>query len=169
MLVNAQKASIVQPTHRSDIDPTTAAASALYSGLMQNAQNATNSQTSSATQQTSNTVNDNVDAAFAKTRVLLQSTAPATSTPNATTATDSTASTDFKNYMSKTPEQQMRDSILKEMGITENDLKNMSPEKQLAIGKEIAQRVEDKLKVAQVEKGNSTTDKQVADTFLAAL
>lgn len=169
MLVNAQKAPTVQPTQRSDMDPTTAAASALYSGLMQNVQNTASNQASTTTQQSSNTVNDNVDAAFAKTRVLLQATAPTTSTPGATTATASAALTDFKDYMSKTPEQRMRDSVLKEMGITEDDVKNMSPEKQLAIGKEIAQRVEDKMKLAQADKENSTTGKQVPEMFLAAL
>jgi hypothetical protein len=136
---------------------------------MQNMQNTANHQASPATQQVSNTVNDNVDAAFAKTRVLLQAAAPTTSTPGATTATASAALTDFKDYMSKTPEQRMRDSVLKEMGITEDDVKNMSPEKQLAIGKEIAQRVEDKMKLAQADKENSATGKQVPDTFLAAL
>lgn len=48
-------------------------------------------------------------------------------------------------------------------------LEKLSPEKQLAIGREIAQGVEDKMKLAQTEKENSTTGKQVADTFLAAL
>ena len=48
---------------------------------------------------------------------------------------------DFKDYMSKSPEQRMHDSILKEMGLTEDDVKAMPPEKQQAIAKEIAQRV----------------------------
>lgn len=169
MLVNAQKDIAVQPTQRSDMDPTTAAASALYSGMMQNVQNAATFQASQATQQASNTVTDNVDAAFAKTRVLLQATPPPTTTPEATTATQSAAMTDFKDYMSKSPEQRMRDSILKELGITEDDIKSMPPEQQLAIGKEIAQRIEDKMKLAQTEKAESVTTPQVADKFLAAL
>jgi hypothetical protein len=182
MLVNAQKASIIQPTQRTDMDPTTAAASALYSGLIQNAQNtvaqikqdSTNVQASgltSATQQVSaaSTISDNVDEAFAKTRVGLQTAVPDDST---TKSTDSTAMTDFKDYMSKSPEQRMRDSILKDMGITEDQLSAMSPSQQLAIGKEIAQRLEDKMKVAQTEKANSSTSSdttQATDKFLASL
>lgn len=63
----------------------------------------------------------------------------------------------------------MRDRILEEMGITEEDLKNMPPAKQQAVAQEIAQRVQDKLKLAQVEKDASGVDKQVTDKFLAAL
>lgn len=63
----------------------------------------------------------------------------------------------------------MRDRILEEMGITEEDLKNLPPEKQQAVAQEIAQRVQDKLKLAQVEKDASGVEKQVADKFLAAL
>ena len=40
MLVNAKQTPVVQPPQRTDMDPTpTAAASALYSGLIQNVQN----------------------------------------------------------------------------------------------------------------------------------
>ncbi|BBN56774.1 hypothetical protein TRE132_48990 [Pseudomonas chlororaphis subsp. aurantiaca] len=169
MLVSAQKTSAIQPTQRSDMDPSTAAASALYSGLMQNVQNAASFQTSQAVQQASNTVNDNVAAAFAKTRVLLQATPPTASTAQANSATQSSALDEFKDYMSKSPEQRMRDRILEEMGITEEDLKNMPPEKQQAVAQEIAQRVQDKLKLAQVEKDTNGVDKQVTDKFLAAL
>ncbi|SDZ03939.1 hypothetical protein [Pseudomonas sp. NFIX28] len=169
MLVSAQKTSAIQPTQRSDMDPSTAAASALYSGLMQNVQNATTLQASQAVQQAGNTVSDNVAAAFAKTRVLLQATPPTASTAQANSATQGSALDEFKDYMSKSPEQRMRDSILEEMGITEQDLKNMPPEKQLAVAQEIAQRLQDKLKLAQVEKDANGIEKQVTDTFLAAL
>lgn len=170
MLVSAQNASPIQPSQRSDMDPTTAAASAIYSGLMQNVQNAATFQASQAVQKASSTVGDNVDAAFAKTRVLLQSTPPTSSTAQATSATQSTAMSDFKDYMSQSPEQRMRDSILKDMGMTEEDLKNMPPEKQQAVAQEIAQRVQDKLQLAQVEKTTGTPNgTQVTDTFLASL
>ncbi|ROL91484.1 hypothetical protein [Pseudomonas chlororaphis] len=169
MLVSAQKTSAIQPSQRSDMDPSTAAASALYSGLMQNVQNTATLQASQAVQQAGNTVNDNVAAAFAKTRVLLQATPPTASTAQANSATQGSALDEFKDYMSKSPEQRMRDRILEEMGITEEDLKNLPPEKQQAVAQEIAQRVQDKLKLAQVEKDASGVEKQVADKFLAAL
>ena len=113
-------------------------------------------------------ISDNVDEAFAKTRVGLQTT-------DATTAgsTSGTSATDaFKDYMSKSPEQRLRDSILQSMGITEDDIKAMPPEKQLAIGKEIAERLQDKMKLAQAEKDNANDVKdsdKLADKFLAAL
>lgn len=175
MLVNAKQTPVVQPPQRTDMDPTTAAASALYSGLLQNVQNNTQAQTTqnitsgqasgltSATQQVAaaSKISDNVDEAFAKTRVALQAK-----------DSDSAAMTDFKDYMSKSPEQRLRDSILKEMGLTEDDVKAMPPEQQLAVGKEIAQRMEDKLKLAKADKDNSSTETgggQVVDKFLAAL
>lgn len=169
MLVSAHATSAIQPSQRSDLDPTTAAASALYSGLMQNVQNAATFQASQAVQQASNTVNDNVAAAFAKTRVLLQATPPASGTAQTNSATQGSAVDEFKDYMSKSPEQRMRDQILNEMGITQEDLKNMPPEKQQAVAQEIAQRVQDKLKLAQVEKDHSGVATQVADKFLASL
>lgn len=175
MLVNAKQTPVVQPPQRTDMDPTTAAASALYSGLLQNVQNNTQAQTTqnitsgqasgltSATQQVAaaSKISDNVDEAFAKTRVAFQAK-----------DSDSAAMTDFKDYMSKSPEQRLRDSILKEMGLTEDDVKAMPPEQQLAVGKEIAQRMEDKLKLAKADTENSSTETgggQVVDKFLAAL
>jgi hypothetical protein len=74
--------------------------------------------------------------------------------------------------MSKTPEQRLRDSILKDMGITEEDLKAMPPEKQQAVAQEIADRMQDKMKLAQAEKESSRSEKsgtQVVDKFLASL
>ncbi|CAI8813691.1 Minor capsid protein [Pseudomonas sp. IT-P253] len=180
MLVNAKQTPIVQPPQRTDMDPTTAAASALYSGLIQSAQNNAVVQTvqnsanvqasglTSATQQVTaaNTISDNVNEAFAKTRVALQ----AAGTSNVPTYGDTTAMTDFKDYMSKSPEQRLHDSILKEMGLTEADVKAMPPAQQQAIGKEMAQRVQDKLKLATTGNADSSSgSSQVMDKFLASL
>jgi hypothetical protein len=49
----------------------------------------------------------------------------------------------FTNYMSETPAQHMRDSILKSMGLTQDDLDKMSPEKRKAVEDEIAKRLKD--------------------------
>lgn len=167
MLVSAKQTHVVQPPQRTDMDPTTAAASALYSGLIQNVQNtavvAPTTQVSEATK-----ISDNVNEAFAKTRVALQ----ATDSSTVPASGESTAMADFKDYMSKSPEQRLRDSILQEMGLTEEDVKAMPPEQQKAIGEELAQRMEDKLKLAKTENANGSTDKdngQVVDKFLAAL
>jgi len=184
MLVNAKQPLIIHLPKQVNDDATATAAAGLQSGLhgamlqtlqnqsqLQSAQTASTVQASAtqiATQHVSEAtrISDNVDEAFAKTRVGLQST----DTSDATKTTGTSATDEFKDYMSKSPEQRLRDSILQSMGITEDDIKAMPPEKQLAIGKEIAERLQDKMKLAQAEKDNDVkdSDKQ-ADKFLAAL
>ena len=184
MLVNAKQPLIIHLPKQVNDDATATAAAGLQSGLhgamlqtlqnqsqLQSAQTASTVQASAtqiATQQVSEAtrISDNVDEAFAKTRVGLQST----DTSDATKTAGTSATDEFKDYMSKSPEQRLRDSILQSMGITEDDIKAMPPEKQLAIGKEIAERLQDKMKLAQAEKDNDVkdSDKQ-ADKFLAAL
>ncbi|WP_283181393.1 hypothetical protein [Pseudomonas svalbardensis] len=188
MLVSAKQNLVAPLPKRPGDEPITDAAAGLQGGLqaamtqaLQNNVQAQNAQTTKqvqdsatqiATQQVSEAtrISDNVDEAFAKTRVALQASVPDDSK---TKSTDSAAMTDFKDYMSKTPEQRLRDSILKELGITEDQLKAMPPEQQLAIGKEIAERIQDKMKMAQADKENGATEKandtQVVDKFLASL
>ncbi len=176
MLISAKQQQIIHLPKALNDDATSTAAAGLQGGLhgamLQTLQSQTQAQaakvqdsaTQIATQQVSEAtrISDNVDEAFAKTRVGLQSTD--------TTVAAKTATDEFKDYMSKTPEQRVRDSILQEMGLTEDDIKAMPPEKQLAIGKEIAERLQDKVKLAQVEKDNDVKDSdKAADKFLAAL
>lgn len=54
---------------------------------------------------------------------------------------------EFQAYMSKSPAERMRDSILKEMGLTEEDIKEMPPEQQRAIEEKIAERMRDKVQM----------------------
>ena len=185
MLVSSKQANLIHLPKRITEDATASAAAGLQGGLhgamLQSLQNQTQAQTTDATSQIQSSatqlatqqvneatrISDNVDEAFAKTRVNLQAT-DATSTKTAgTSATD-----EFKDYMSKSPEQRLRDSILKEMGLTEDDIKAMPPEKQLAVGKEIAQRLQDKMQLAQSDKENPNDVKdsdKMADKFLASL
>ncbi|POA48139.1 hypothetical protein C1893_11695 [Pseudomonas sp. MPR-ANC1] len=185
MLVSAKHQQIIHLPKQLNDDATSAAAAGLQGGLhgamLQTLQNQTQAQatdatakvqdsaTQIATQQVAEAtrISDNVDEAFAKTRVNLQ----ATDISDATKATPS-ATDEFKDYMSKSPEQRLRDNILRDLGITEEDIQNMPPEKQLAIGKEIAERMQDKMKLAQSEKENVNDVKdsdKLADKFLAAL
>lgn len=53
------------------------------------------------------------------------------------------------------------------MGLTEDEVKATPPEKQQAVAKEIAERMQDKIKLAQAEKENSSS--QVVNKFLASL
>jgi hypothetical protein len=185
MLVSAKQSLVTPLPKRPGDEPSADAAAGLQGGLQaimaQALQNNVQAQTTAtqqvqdsatqiAAQQVSeaNKISDNVDEAFAKTRVNLQ----ATDSTGTTQSTDSAAMTDFKDYMSKTPEQRLRDSILKEMGITEEGLKAMPPEKQQAVAQEIADRMKDKMQLAQADKESSSSEKgstQVTDKFLASL
>jgi len=53
------------------------------------------------------------------------------------------AVSDFLSYAKETPAQRMRDAILKSMGLSEQDLQNMSPEKRKAVEDAIAQKIKD--------------------------
>ncbi|HCT04204.1 MULTISPECIES: hypothetical protein [unclassified Pseudomonas] len=140
---NTQAISTVQQLKRADMDPANAAASTLYSGALQAAQQ---SVTVPAAQKDLDKANDRIDEAFAKTRVQLQATtaAPAATTdvPAAGSST-STARADFTDYMNKTPAERIREQLLKEQGLTEEEVQAMPQEKQDAIAKQVAERVKE--------------------------
>lgn len=142
MLVNnnTQAVSTVQQLKRPDMDPANAAASALYSGAVQAAQQ---SVTVPVAQKDLDKATDRIDEAFAKTRVQLQASTTATTSSTETPATTSTsgARSEFTEYMSKTPAERIREQLLKEQGLTEADVQNMSLEKQDAISKQVADRL----------------------------
>ncbi|WP_210643199.1 MULTISPECIES: hypothetical protein [unclassified Pseudomonas] len=184
MLVSAKQQSMILPLKRPGEDPTAEAASGLQSAALQALRDNVQAQASQgsakvedsftrrATQQVnaSTAISDNVDEAFAKTRVQLQTVASSASED--TTTLGGSATAEFKDYMSKTPEERLRDSILEEMGITEQEFEAMPPEKQMAVNQEIAQRMQDKSAMAQVEKAQQshTSDKDPSvDKFLASL
>ncbi|HTI66584.1 MAG TPA: hypothetical protein VL460_03435 [Caulobacteraceae bacterium] len=71
---------------------------------------------------------------------------PPTTTDASAAARDSgagTAVSDFLNYANETPAQRMRDAILKSMGLSEDDLKAMSPEQRQAVENTIRERIKD--------------------------
>ena len=155
MLINTQHTSAIQKTQRTDLDPANAAASALYSAAQQNAQPLTNLQATPASV-AGNAQADNVNAAFAKTRVMLQASASSTGTATKTSATD-----EFKDYMSKSPAQRIREQLLKEMGLTEDDYKAMPPEKQQAITDQITALMQQKEAIKQAAAQQQVAEKQV--------
>ena len=55
----------------------------------------------------------------------------------------SKAVSDFLDYAKETPAQRRRDAILKSMGLSEDDLKAMSPEKRKAVEETIRQKIKD--------------------------
>lgn len=169
MLVNnnAQAVSTVQQLKRPDMDPANAAASTLYSGALQVAQQ---SVTVPAAQKDLDKANDRIDEAFAKTRVQLQATtaAPTASTdvPAAGSST-STARADFTDYMNKSPAERIREQLLKEQGLTEAQVQAMPQEKQDAIAKQVAERV--KQQQDQQVAAKATDPAQAVKETLAAI
>lgn len=185
MLVSAKSNLVTPLPKRPGEDPTAEAAAGLQSVMTQALQNnmqAPNTQattqvqesaTGQATQQVSEAtrISDNVDEAFAKTRVNLQAVNAPLPDDVKDRIKDGSATTEFKEYMSKSPEQRIHDAILKEMGLTQEEVDKMPPEKQKAIGEEIAQRMQDKAEMAKAEKAQESdkSGAQVVDKFLAAL
>ncbi|UII70391.1 hypothetical protein LVW35_22440 [Pseudomonas sp. HN11] len=173
MLVNnnTQAVSTVQQLKRPDMDPANAAASALYSGALQAAQQ---SVTVPAAQKELDKANDRIDEAFAKTRVQLQTTTEAvtasTATPEVpkTGSTASTARSEFTDYMNKSPAERIREQLLKEQGLTEADVQNMSQEKQDAISKQVAERLKQQQE-QQVAAKTAEPQAQTVKETLAAI
>ena len=60
----------------------------------------------------------------------------------------SSAVDEFRKFLDKTPEERMISQILSSMGLTEEDLKAMSPEELMKVQKEIARRIEEKIEQA---------------------
>lgn len=56
-----------------------------------------------------------------------------------------TAAQELEEYLKKSPAEHMRDAILKEMGLTEDDLAAMPPEQRQAIEDTIAAKIKEKL------------------------
>jgi len=155
MLINTQHISAIQKSQRTDLDPANAAASALYSAAQQNAQQVPNIQATPASV-AGVTQADNVNAAFAKTRVMLQASA-------SSTATKPSATDEFKDYMSKSPAQRIREQLLKEMGLTEDDVNAMPPEKQQAISDQITALMQQKDAIKQAAAQQQVAEKRSAE------
>lgn len=163
MLVNnnTQAVSTVQQLKRPDMDPANAAASALYSGAVQVAQQ---SVTVPAAQKELDKAADRIDEAFAKTRVQLQTS----TTDVPATSSTSGARSEFTDYMSKTPAERIREQLLKEQGLTEADVQNMTQEKQDAISRQVADRLKQQQE-QQVAAKTADPQAQAVKETLAAI
>ncbi|MDF2793203.1 MAG: hypothetical protein K0S85_956 [Pseudomonas orientalis] len=155
MLVNTttQAASTVQQIKRSDMDPANAAASALYSGALQTAQQGV---TMPAAQKELDKASDRIDEAFAKTRVQLQ----------ATTST-SGARAELTDYMSKSPAERIREQMLKEQGLTEEQVQALPQERQDAIARQVAERLKEQQQQQVAAKTAAPQTQAVKDTLAA--
>ena len=66
-----------------------------------------------------------------------------------------TAVRELHEYLQKTPEQRMREAILKQMGLSEDDIAKMPPEQQSAIEAAIKEKVKEKLLEQAQDNGNT--------------
>lgn len=64
---------------------------------------------------------------------------------------------EFRDYLRKTPIEHMRDAILKEMGLSEEELAALPPEKHDAIEAEIGRRIKERLLGQQEGKADDAT------------
>lgn len=85
-------------------------------------------------------------------------TAGASSSASSSTSSTSSAYAALTEYLNKTPAQRMREAILKEMGITEEDIKNMPPEKQAAVEASIARKIRERLLGKSEDGGDATAN-----------
>ncbi|KRP61687.1 hypothetical protein [Pseudomonas trivialis] len=152
MLVNnnTQTVSNLQQVNRPDMDPANAAASTLYSGVLAATQPAL---TLPAAQKDLDKASGRIDEAFAKTRVQLQASAPASGTR-----------AELTEYMSKSPGERIREQLLKEQGLTEEQAQALPQEKQDAISREVAARLKEQQQVA-----STTAPAEPVKQALAAL
>lgn len=115
-----------------------------------------NSQGSTSQQQ----AEDNRQEAFAKLMVMLQNPdvaarqAAGTSTSK---VSEGSATEAFRDFMDKTPAEMIKEKLLAEMGLTEEEYNALPPEQRAAIDEQIAQRMKDEIeaktqaKVAQAQ------------------
>ncbi|WP_321861773.1 hypothetical protein [Pseudomonas paraveronii] len=166
MLVNnnTQALSTVQQLKRPDMDPANAAASTLYSGALQTAQQ---SVTVPVVPKDLDKASSRIDEAFAKTRVQLQTSKATTTDVPAADSTTSSARADFTDYMSKTPAERIREQLLKEQGLTEAEVQTMPQEKQDAIAKQVADRVKQQQEQQVAAKTTEPQAQAVKETLAA--
>lgn len=78
---------------------------------------------------------------------------------------ESGAVKDFLDYVKKTPEERLRDKILKALGITEEDLESMPPEERLAVENKIREIIKETIVPEEVTRGSEANKTGMQPTF----
>ncbi len=68
---------------------------------------------------------------------------------------------DFLNVVGKTPAEQMRDQVLRDLGVTEDDLKAMDPKERLKIEQKIKELIREKVQESVEKKTGVAVDIKV--------
>ncbi|MGO0632694.1 hypothetical protein ACTORR_22175 [Pseudomonas sp. SAR267] len=94
------------------------------------------------------TADDAREEAFAKLKVMLQNPdLAARQQASASTQATSDAVQDFRDYMAKSPEEKIKEKILQELGMTEDDYNALPPEQQAKVDDQIAQRMKEDIEL----------------------
>lgn len=91
--------------------------------------------------------------AFAKLKVQLQNPGSDLGQPaDVSTEQTSSARQDFQDFMSKSPAEMIKEKLLRELGMTEDEYDALPPEKKALVDKQIAQRMKDDIEAKTLEK-----------------
>ncbi|MGJ7552065.1 hypothetical protein [Pseudomonas alloputida] len=86
--------------------------------------------------------------AFAKLKVMLQNPdLAARQQAGASTPVTSDAVQDFRDYMAKSPGEKIKEKILQELGMTEDEYNALPPEQQAKVDEQIAQRMKEDVEI----------------------
>jgi hypothetical protein len=72
---------------------------------------------------------------------------------------------EFLDYMKKTPEERLRDKILKALGVTEEDLEAMPPNERMAIEEKIREIIKETIVPEEVTRGANTGSEDAQLSF----
>ncbi|WP_079229175.1 hypothetical protein [Pseudomonas putida] len=102
--------------------------------------------------------------AFAKLKVMLQNPDLA-ARQQASTSTQETgdALQEFRDYMAKSPEEKIKEKVLQELGMTEDEYNALPPEQQAQVDEQIAHRMKKDVEIKTQAKlaGQTTETEQV--------
>ncbi|AXQ47338.1 MULTISPECIES: hypothetical protein [unclassified Pseudomonas] len=123
---------------QAELVPFRAPLAASNASAQQNSQGSTSQQTA----------DDAREEAFAKLKVMLQNPdLAARQQAGASTQATSDAVQDFRDYMAKSPEEKIKEKILQELGMTEDDYNALPPEQQAKVDDQIAQRMKEDIEL----------------------
>ena len=111
--------------------------------------------------------------AFAKLKVQLQNLGTSVGQPaDASTEKTSSARQDFHDLMSKSPAEMIKEKLLRELGLTEDEYNALPPEKKELVDQQIAQRMKDDVEAKTLAKIDSQATAQATredeDTLAAS-
>ena len=159
----------VQHHHRTGQDPAPAAGTPFRAPLATPSVSAQQNSQGNTSQQNAD---DAREEAFAKLKVLLQNPGLATHRlAGAPTEQTSKAVQDFRDYMAKSPEEKIKEKILQELGLTEDDYNSLPPEKKDQVDRQIAQRLQEDVRMktqAKVEQEAARAAQARQGTDIAA-